>query len=323
MKHRFQLMVVTAVVLSMWVGAAGAQAPYPAKPIRFIVGFPPGGTNDIVARVLAPKVSEYLGQQLVVENRGGANTAIASEMFVRTPPDGYTIMLNAPGHATNPSLLKLNFDSIRDFAFITLAAESQNLLVVHPSFPPRSVKDLIAFSKKHPGDINYGSSGIGTTVHLSAELFQYMTGTKWVHVAYKGGGPGLVALLSGEVSLYFGNVPTVIRQARAGKLRAIATTGAKRTPAAPDIPTVAEAGVPGYEVSTFYGVSAPARTPRPIVDRLHSEFVRALNAPDIRERLQGLGAEPVGNTPEQYTAFMQNEIAKWAKVIKAAGIKGE
>lgn len=299
-----------------------AQA-YPAKPIRFIVGFPPGGTNDIVARVLAPKLGEFLGQQVVVDNRGGANTAIASEMFVRMPPDGYTIMLNAPGHATNPALLKLTFNSVTDFAFITLVAESQNLLVVHPSFPPRSVKELIAFSKQHPGEINYGSSGIGTTVHLSAELFQYMTGAKWVHIPYKGGGPGAIALLSGEVSLYFGNVPTVIRQARDGKLRALAVTGAKRTPAAPDIPTVAESGVPGYEVATFYGLSAPAKTPRAIIDRLNSEAVRALNSPDVRERLQGLGADPVGNTPEQYTAFIQNEIAKWDKVIKAAGIKGE
>ena len=296
---------------------------YPAKPIRFIVGFPPGGTNDIVARVIAPKLAENLGQQVVVDNRGGANTAIASEMFVRMPPDGYTIMLNAPGHATNPALMKLTFNSVTDFAFITLVAESQNLLVVHPSFPPRSVKELIAFSKKNPGDINYGSSGIGTTVHLSAELFQYMTGVKWVHIPYKGGGPGAIATLSGEVSLYFGNVPTVIRQARDGKLRALAVTGAKRTPAAPDIPTVAEAGVPGYEVTTFYGLSAPAKTPRAIIDRLHSETVRALNSPDVRERLQGLGADPVGNTPEQYTAFIQNEIAKWDKVIKAAGIKGE
>jgi len=301
---------------------ASGQA-YPSKPIRFIVGFPPGGTNDIVARVVAPKLGEYLGQQIIVDNRGGANTAIASDMFVRTPPDGYTIMLNAPGHATNPALLKLNFNSMTDFAFITLVAESQNLLVVHPSFPPRTVKELISFSKRHPGDINYGSSGIGTTVHLSAELFQYMTGAKWVHIPYKGGGPGLVALLSGEISLYFGNVPTVIRQARDGKLRALATTGAKRTPAAPDIPTVAESGVPGYEVSTFYGISAPAKTPRPIIDRLHSEIVRALKAPDVREKLLGLGADPVGNTPEEYTAFMQGEIAKWCKVIKAAGIKGE
>ena len=305
------------------VGAAALAQTYPTRPVRFLVGFPPGGTNDIVARIVAPKLSEFLGQQVVVENRGGANTAIASELLARAAPDGYTIMLNAPGHATNPSLIKLNFDSIRDFTFITLIAEAQNLLVTHPSLPARNVQELIAFSKKNPGQINYGSSGTGTTVHLSAELFQYMTGVKWVHIPYKGGGPGLIALLSGEVSLYFGNMPTVIRQAREGKLRALAVTGAKRSPAAPDIPTVSESGVPGYEVTAFYGLSAPAKTPRPIVDRLHAETVRAINAPEIREKLQGLGAEPVGNTPEQYAAFMQNEIAKWAKVIKAAGIKGE
>src|SRR5574338_649392 len=305
------------------VGAAALAQTYPTRPVRFLVGFPPGGTNDIVARIVAPKLSEFLGQQVVVENRGGANTAIASELLARAAPDGYTIMLNAPGHATNPSLIKLNFDSIKDFAFITLIAESQNLLVVHPSLPVKNVKELIALSKKRPGDTNYGSSGVGTTVHLSAELFQYMTGIKWVHIPYKGGGPGLVALLSGEVSLYFGNVPTVIRQARDGKLRAIATTGAKRSPAAPDIPTVAESGVPGYEVTTFYGLSAPAKTPRPILDRLHNETVRALKSPDVREKLQGLGADPVGNSQEEYAAFIKSEIDKWAKVIKAAGIKAQ
>ena len=316
--------ILSAAVLLGAAQLANAQALYPAKPIRFIVGFPPGGTNDIVARVLAPKLTEYLGQTVVVENRGGANTAIACEMFVRTPPDGHTLMLNAPGHATNPALMKLNFDSIRDFSFITIAAESQNLLVVHPSLPVNSVKALIALSKKHPpGSINYGSSGTGTTVHLSAELFQHMTGVKWLHIPYKGGGPGVIALMAGEISLYFGNVPTVVQHVRAGKLRALATTGSKRTPVAPEIPTVAESGVPGYEVTTFYGVSAPAKTPRPIIDRLHGEIVRALNTAELRERLQGLGADPVGNTPEQYTAFMQNEIAKWGKVIKAAGIKGE
>jgi tripartite-type tricarboxylate transporter receptor subunit TctC len=316
--------ILSAAVFLGAAQLANAQAPYPAKPIRFIVGFPPGGTNDIVARVLAPKLSEYLGQSVVVENRGGANTAIACEMFVRTPPDGHTLMLNAPGHATNPALMKLNFDSIRDFSFITIAAESQNLLVVHPSLPVNSVKALIALSKQHPpGSINYGSSGTGTTVHLSAELFQHMTGVKWLHIPYKGGGPGVIALVAGEISLYFGNVPTVVQHVRAGKLRALATTGPKRTPVAPEIPTVAESGVPGYEVTTFYGVSAPAKTPRPIIDRLHGEIVRALNTAELRERLQGLGADPVGNTPEQYTAFMQNEIAKWGKVIKAAGIKGE
>jgi tripartite-type tricarboxylate transporter receptor subunit TctC len=316
--------ILSAAVFLGAAQLANAQAPYPAKPIRFIVGFPPGGTNDIVARVLAPKLTEYLGQTVVVENRGGANTAIACEMFVRTPPDGHTLMLNAPGHATNPALMKLNFDSIRDFSFITIAAESQNLLVVHPSLPVNSVKALIALSKQHPpGSINYGSSGTGTTVHLSAELFQHMTGVKWLHIPYKGGGPGVIALVAGEISLYFGNVPTVVQHVRAGKLRALATTGPKRTPVAPEIPTVAESGVPGYEVTTFYGVSAPAKTPRPIIDRLHGEIVRALNTAELRERLQGLGADPVGNTPEQYTAFMQNEILKWGTVIKAAGIKGE
>ena len=324
MKLRKLIQAMGAVTALFLATSVAAQAPYPAKPIRFIVGFPPGGTNDIVARVLAPKLTEYLGQSVVVENRGGANTAIACELFVRMPPDGYSIMLNAPGHATNPALMKLNFDSMRDFSFITIAAESQNLVVVHPSFPPRNVKELIAFSKKYPpGSINYGSSGTGTTVHLSAELFQYMTGVKWLHIPYKGGGPAVIDLLAGQHVIYFGNVPTVILHARAGKLRALAVTGPKRTPAAPDIPTVAESGVPGYDVTTFYGVSAPAKTPRPIIDRLHSELLRALNSPDLRQRLQSLGADPVGNTPEQYTAFMQNEIAKWGKVIKAAGIKGE
>jgi len=315
--------ILLTAILAGAVQLAAAQTPYPTKPIRFLVGFPPGGTNDIVARAIAPRFSEYLGQPVVIENRGGANASIATDLAAHAVPDGYTILLVAPGHATNPALLKLNFDSINDFAFVTLLAESQNLLVVHPSFPPRTVKELIVFSKKRPGEINYGSSGTGTTVHLSAELFQYMTGVKWLHIPYKGGGPGLIALISGEVSLYFGNVPTVIRQARDGKVRAVATTGAKRTPAAPDIPTVAESGVPGYEVTTAYGMAAPAKISRAILDRLHADAVRAVNTPDTRERLQGLGADPVGNTPEQYTAFMRNEIAKWTKVIRAAGIKGE
>jgi tripartite-type tricarboxylate transporter receptor subunit TctC len=319
--------ITRLLTLFLLLGAAHsalAQAPYPLRPIRFLVGFPPGGTNDIVARAIAPKLSEYLGQSVVIENRAGANASIAAELAARAAPDGYTILLVAPGHATNPALLKLNFDSIRDFAFITLAAESQNLLVVHPSFPPRSVKELIAFSKKHPpGSINYGSSGTGTTVHLSAELFQYMTGVKWLHIPYKGGGPAVIDLLAGQHVIYFGNVPTVILQARAGKLRALATTGAKRTPAAPEIPTVAESGVPGYEVTTAYGVAAPAKTSRAIRDRLHADLVRALNSPDLRERLQRLGADPIGNTPEQYTEFIRNDIVKWTKVIRAAGITGE
>jgi tripartite-type tricarboxylate transporter receptor subunit TctC len=296
---------------------------YPSKPIRFIVGFPPSGTNDIVARAVAQKVQEFVGQSIVVENRGGANTAIATELAARAVPDGYTILLNAPGHATNPALIKLGFDPIRDFTFITLLAEAPNLLVVHPSLPARNVKELIAVSKKNPGQINYGSSGIGTTVHLSAELFQYMTGVKWVHIPYKGGGPAVIELIAGQTSIYFGNMPTVIGHVRAGKLRPLAVTSLRRSAAEPDIPTVAESGVPEFNVTAWYGVSAPAKTPRPIIEKLNAEFVRAVKSPDLRDRLVAQGADPAGNTPEQYAAFVQSEITKWARVIKAAGIKGE
>jgi len=309
-------------VTSAQTPSTGSGQAYPVKPIRFIVGFPPSGTNDFLARAVAPKLSETLGQQVVVENRGGASTLIATEYVARAAPDGYTLLLNAPAHSTNPALAKPPYDSIRDFAFISLVAESQNLLVQHLSFPPRSVKELIAFSKQRPGEINYGSSGVGSTPHLSAELFQYMTGVKWSHVPYKGSGPGMVALLSGEISFYFANIPAAIQHVRNGKLRPIALSGSRRTPAVPGIPTLAESGLPGFEVTSWFGIAAPAKTPRAIVEQLNSAIVRALNTPDLRARLQDQGADPVGNTPEQYTAFIQNEIAKWGKVIKAAGIKG-
>ena len=313
---------VLLVTLAMGTALAMAQ-PYPSKPIRFLVGFVAGGTNDIVARALAQKLTETLGQSVVVENRGGANTAIATEAGVRAAPDGYTILLNAPGHATNPALMKLAFDPVNDFAFISLVAEAQNVVVMHPSFPPRSVQELIALSKKRAGQINFASSGTGTTVHLSAELFQHMTGTRWVHIPYKGGGPAVIELMAGQTQIMFANMPTAIQYVRDGRLRALAVTGARRAPAAPTLPTVAESGVPGYEVTAWYGVSAPAKTPRAIVDRLHAEIVRAVNSPDLRERLTTQGADPIHLTPEQYTVFIQNEIAKWAKVIQAAGIKGE
>ncbi len=311
-----------AAALPLLPQFATAQAPYPVKPVRLIVGFGPGATNDFIARALGQKLTEYLGQSVVVENRGGANTAIAAAVFVRSPPDGYTLMLNSPGHITNPSLMKLDFDSVKDFAFITQIAESVNILVVHPSLPANSVKELIAISKRRPGEINYASSGTGTTVHLSAELFQYMTGIKWIHIPYKGGGLAMQELLAGQTSLMMPNLPTALNIARAGKLRALGTTGAKRAAAAPELPAVAEF-VPGFEVTTMYGISAPAKTPRAIIDRLHAEIVRALKSPDLLKRLVDAGADPVGSTPEEYTAFIQSEIVKWAKVINAAGIKGE
>ena len=322
MKKLFENKYLCFLLLAVW-GSVQAQT-YPVKPIRFVVGFPPGGTNDLVARALGQKLTEQMGQQFIIENRGGANTAIASEMFAKSAaPDGYTIMLNAPGHATNPAMMKLNFDSMRDFAFITIAAESVNLLVTHPSFPPRTVKEMIAFSKTRPGQINYGSSGVGTTVHLSAALFEYMTGVKWTHIPYKGAGPALIEMLGGQFSLYFGNMPSVIGYARQGKLRAIAVTGSKRSQAAMDIPTVAESGIPGYEVTTWYGTAAPAKTPREIVDRLNSEILRALKSPDMQARFKDYGADPIGNTPEQATAYVQNEINKWGKVIRAAGLNAQ
>ncbi|MCE9640745.1 MAG: tripartite tricarboxylate transporter substrate binding protein [Betaproteobacteria bacterium] len=309
-------------VLSLSADAALAQA-YPNKPIRFLVGFVAGGTNDIVARALAQKLTENLAQSVVVENRGGANTAIATELGARAAPDGYTILLNAPGHATNPALMKLPYDSIKDFAFISLVAEAQNIVVIHPQFPPRNVKELIALSKRRPGAINFASSGTGTTVHLSAELFQYMTGIRWVHIPYKGGGPAAIELIAGQTQIMFANMPTAIQYVRDGRLRALAVTGARRASAAPELPTVAESGVPGYEVTAWYGVSAPAKTPRAIIDRLNGEIARALNSPDLKDRLTSQGADPIHQTPEQYTAFVQSEIAKWGKVIQAAGIKGE
>jgi len=242
---------------------------------------------------------------------------------VRAAPDGHTLMLNTVGHSTNPSLLKLNFDSVRDFSFISQVAESQNLLVSHPSFPARNVRELIALSKKHPGAITYGTQGVGASGHLSGELFQLMTGVKWVHVPYKGGSLALIDLIAGQISISFGNVPTLIQQVRSGKLRAIAVTGARRSAAVPDIATVAESGVPGFEVSNWFGLSAPAKTPAAIIERLHADTARALKTPELRATLSNAGADPLGTTPEQYTVFIQSEIAKWAKVIKAAGIKGE
>jgi tripartite-type tricarboxylate transporter receptor subunit TctC len=320
---RHVLRVLSIALLLMTSFTVCAQpAGYPSKPIRFLVGFTPGGTNDIVARALAAKLTESMGQTVVVENRPGANTAIATELCARAAPDGHTILINSQGHATNPALTKLNFDPIRDFAFIALLAEAQQLVVVHPSFPPKTVRELIAFSRQRPGEINYASSGTGTTIHLSAELFQFMTGIQWVHIPYKGGAPAVVDMLAGQTSLMFGSMPTVIQFARNGKLRAIAVTGAKRAPATPDIPTVAESGVPGYDVTAWYGVSAPAKTPPAIIERLNSEMARALKLPDVLEQLKSQGADPVGSTPAQYAAFMQNEIAKWARVIAAAGIKG-
>ena len=317
--------IVTAAICAAcaWLAFSAQAQGFPSKPIRFLVGAPPGGGADFVARSLGPRLSESLGQPVVVENRAGANGVVASELLARAAPDGYTIKINIIGDAINPSLMKLNFDCLKDFAFITLAAESQNLLVAHPSFPATSVRALLALSKQQPGAIAYGSQGIGSSGHLAGELFQLMTGTRWTHVPYKGGAAALVDLIGGQISVSFGNIPTVIQQVRAGKLRALAVTGAKRSGAAPDIPTIAEGGVPGYQVSNWFGVSARAGTPPETIARLHADIARALRSPEIKAAFSNAGADPGDMTPAQFAAFFQSEYTKWAKVVQAAGIKGE
>lgn len=320
--HRECFRITLAVLVLGFAVQASSQG-YPTKPVRILVGAPPGGGADFIARGVAPKLQEAFGQSIVIENRGGANGAVATEVLARAAPDGYTIKVNTTGDAINPSLMKLSFDLMKDFAYIALAGESQNLLATHPSLPTHNVRELIALSKKNSGGVTYGSQGIGSSGHLSGELFQYMAGVKWVHVPYKGGAPALLDLLGGNITISFGNIPTMIQHVRAGKLRGLAVTGAKRTSAVPDIPTVAESGVPGYEVSNWFGFSAPARTPPEIVTRLNTELVRALNSPDLAAALKKGGTEPSTLTPAQYTSFIQNEYTKWNKVIVAAGIKGE
>src|SRR5262245_18725054 len=316
--------VVLAVCpLALGLADGAAAQSYPTKPIRILVGTPPGGGADFLARGLAPKLTESLGQSIVVENRPGANGAVASEVLAHAAPDGYTLKINVFGDAVNPSLMKLNFDFLKDFSYVALAGESQNILASHPSLPATNVKALIALSKAKPAGGTYGSQGIGASGHLSGELFQYMTGVKWVHVPYKGGAPALIDLLAGNITISFANIPTAIEHVRSQRLRALAVTGGKRTPAAPEIPTIAESGVPGYEVSNWFGLSAPAKTAPEIVARLNTEIVRAVKSPDLSAALRKGGTEPATLTPAQYTAFIQNEYNKWSKVIKAAGIKAE
>jgi tripartite-type tricarboxylate transporter receptor subunit TctC len=321
-KSIFEISLIAFLVLLYLPGKSSAQT-FPTKPIRILVGTPPGGGADFLARGLAPKLTEGLGQSIIVENRPGANGAVAAELLAHAAPDGHTLKINVFGDAVNPSLMKLNFDFLKDFSYVALAGESQNILASHPSLPATNVKGLIVLSKAKPGGVIYGSQGIGASGHLSGELFQYMTGVKWVHVPYKGGAPALIDLLAGNITISFANIPTAIEHVRSKRLRALAVTGGKRTPAAQDIPTVAESGVPGYEVSNWFGLSAPAKTPPEIVARLNTEIVRAVKSPDLSAALRKGGTEPSTLTPAQYTAFIQSEYSKWAKVIKAAGIKAE
>lgn len=309
-------------VLASVAGSVHAQT-YPTKPVRMVLPFPPGGTTDILGRVAAQKLTEALGQQVIPDNRPGASGNIGTEQVAKAAPDGYTL-ITAPGSTLtiHPSLYaKLGFDPLKDFAPVTILAAVPNLLVVHPSLPVRTVKELIALAKARPDQLNYASTGAGQSTHLSMELFKSMAGVKITHVPYKGSAPAVTDLIGGHVSLMFDNMPSALPHAKAGKLRGIAVSTLKRSAVTPELPTVAESGLPGFEVNVWFGVLAPAGTPREIVERLNRVLVKALQANDVRERLASQGAEPVGNTPEQFTAQMKADLVKWAKVVKAANIK--
>jgi tripartite-type tricarboxylate transporter receptor subunit TctC len=302
---------------------ANAQ-PYPAKPIRLIVAFPPGGIVDFAARSVSQRLSESLGVPVIVENRPGAGGITGAEVVAKSPPDGYTLLVTSISHTINPSVRKnLPFDAVRDFAPVTLITDAPNLLVVHPSLPVKSVKELIALARARPGEITYASSGTGTSTHLSGELFRSLARIEIVHVPYKGGGPAVIDLVGGHVQMMFSTLPSVLQQVRSGRLRGLAVTGARRFPAAQEFPTMIEAGVAGFEVSGWSGLFAPAGAPREAVNRLAAEIGRILRAPELKERFFLQGAEPVGNTPEAFAAFVSSEIAKWKKVVEASGMRAE
>ncbi len=298
-----------------------AQA-YPVKPVRIVVPFPPGGPTDIVTRLMAPKMSEAMGQQIIVDNRGGAGGAIGTEQVAKSAPDGYTLIMGTIGglavaRSLNP---KLGYDTLRDLAPISQSVTVTSVLVVHPSVPAKTVKDLLALARASKTRLNYASSGNGTITHLAGELLKLMGKVDITHVPYKGGAPALVALVSGEVDLSYENTLIITPHIKSGKVRGLAVTGAKRSALLPELPTIGET-LTGYSANGWYGLLAPAGTPRPVITRLHAEAVKALRAPDVSDKLAGQGAEPVASTPEEFTAFIRSETEKWANLVKAANMR--
>ena len=305
-------------------GAAFAQAGYPSKPVRMVVPSSAGGGTDIVARIIAPELSKRLGQQVVIDNRPGAGTMIGIEVAAKSPPDGYTLLMGLSTLAINSALYKkVPYDPQRDFAPITQAVSSASIIVVHPSIPVKTLKELIAFARARPDQLNYASAGTGTYPHMTMELFLSMAKLKMVHIPYKGTAPAMIDMVAGQVATMAATILTGMPQIRAGRLRPLAITSAARSPIVPDIPTVAEAGLPGYESVQWYGMLAPARTPRDIITRLHGEATRVLQQPEIKARFAGDGADPVGSTPEEFSRYIQSELTKWAKVAREAGIQPE
>ncbi|MBC7778932.1 MAG: tripartite tricarboxylate transporter substrate binding protein [Proteobacteria bacterium] len=301
---------------------APAQA-FPSKPVRIIVGFAPGGTTDICGRVMAQRFTEQVGQAVLVENRPGAGGNIGAEFVAKAAPDGYTLMLTSiANQAIGPSLYtKLPFDAVKDFTPITQVISIPNVFVVHPSLPAKTVKEFIALAKKRPGVISFASAGTGTSVHLSGEMFKVMAGVDLVHVPYKGSAPAMQDLIGGHTQLVFDNLPFVLPFIKSGKVRPLAVTTTQRNPQLPDVPTMIEAGVPGYEVNSWFGLVAPANLPQPLLERWYAESVKALAHPDTRQRFGELGATIIGQSPAEFGAFIRTEIAKWAKIVKASGAR--
>ena len=314
---------VVIVLLQSFLLQSGlaAEESYPSRPLRMIIPFPPGGGTDTLARPVAKELEKAWGKPVVVENRGGANGTIGAAVVAKSAPDGHTMLIVPYGFAVNPSMYKeLPFDAARDFEPVSQLASNPSVLVVHPSFPPRTVKELIALLKKRPGEINYASSGSGSPPHLFTEQFMIMTGTRMTHIPYKGGGPATIAIISGEVSVYIMAPLQAMPHLKSGRLIALGVTSKNRDPAFPDIPTIAEAGVPGYAMTNWYGLLVPGGTPKPVVSKLNAEIVRILNLRDIKDRLAAEGVTVVGSTPEEFAAFLKDEIAKSERIVKKAGI---
>ena len=318
-----KVFAVMAAVCAM-AGVVHAADTYPSRPIRMIVAYPPGGGTDQVGRVLADQLTVTLGQNVVVDNRGGATGNIGTELAARAVPDGYTLLMgNVAPNAVNVSLFKkLGFDPVKDFAPVSLVAVTPNILVAHPSMPVKTIKELIAYAKAKPGTLNFPSAGVGSSSHLAGEMLKSLAGISMVHIPFKGGGPALVAVIAGEVQIMFATMPAAMPHVKSGKVKPVAVTTAKRSQAMPELPTIAESGVKGYEASTWYGLLAPAQTPPAIVTRLHADTVKILAGP-TRQRLEAQGFEPEGGTPAEFAAYIKTEIVKWAKVIKDAGIPAE
>jgi tripartite-type tricarboxylate transporter receptor subunit TctC len=289
-----------------------------------VVPFPPGGGSDALARIMSPKLAEGLGQQIVIDNRPGAGANIGAEVAAKAPADGYTMLMGNVAHAINMSLYaKPGYDIVKDFTAINLLASTPNIVVVHPSLPARSIRELIVLAKARPGELDVASSGAGSSAHLASELFNSLAGTRTNHVPYKGGGPAVAALVSGEVSVGFATMPSVISHVKSGRMRALAVTTAKRSPATPDLPTVSEAGLSGYEAGTWYGLLVPVATPKEATARLHTDSMKVLTAADVKQRLDAAGFEPIGSTPEQFGTYIRSEVEKWTKVVRAAGVRVE